>query len=399
MLRTLTSLSLLALPLSAVAHGDEDHHADSADATSEIGAAASISWNSKSSADSDGLWRIPGIMMGGHALPVEKGGKVDDAILWGSRKLGEHTKISGKVGIHDDGSTQVELENLALDYTPATRKPLTISAGKLEPSFSPSAHHHPSLDTFADSTLLADAFLGRNIHDTGIRLAGKPTTNTEIGLEAWDGDFFPASKGEGAQDIYAKFSHEHAGWHLKGGAWAMQAEANKRSDDRYFSSDHSHASSTVTLTDVQFTGDTHMAGVWLAASTPERHGFKGGLRYEAAQSRSSGTLTDTTRRADYETDHLAFAVTPSISWRNLQLSYRLEKLSLDNTLSGNGAQILAEEANLINSDNPKRQTLQVNWQINKNVAARAAYIKDETLPTSDNRVNLGLAWQGNLYRQ
>lgn len=398
MFRIFTSISLLVLPLGVFAHGSAHDETDSG-ATTEIGAAASVTWNSSGSADSDGLWRIPGVMMGGHALPVAKGSKLDDAILWGSHRLGEKTKINVKAGIHNDGSTQVELENLFLDYTPFTSGKLIASAGLLEPSFSPSAHHHPSMDKFADRTLLADTFWGGSIHDTGVRLAGKPTANMEIGVEAWDGDFFPATKGQGAQDLYAKFKHQQAGWNVQGGAWTMQANADKRSDDRYFSSDHTHLGSGVTLTDVQFTGKTHMTGVWLAASTPEKHGFKGGLSYEALQAQASGKLASTTRQANYDSDHLAFAVTPSVSYRNLQLSYRLEKLSLDNKLSGNGAQVLANEANLITSENPKRQTLQLNWQINKNIAARAAYIKDNTLPIEDDRVNVGLVWQDVFYKK
>ncbi|EIJ35478.1 hypothetical protein [Thiothrix nivea] len=404
MRRLLTSISLLALPLGASAHGSAptpaDHHASATnDSHSTIGAAASITWNSRGAADSNGLWRIPGVMMGGHALPAEKGSTVDDAILWGSHRLGEQTRVSAKVGVHNDGTTQVELESLALDYTPATHKPVTVSAGLLEPAFSHAAHHHPSLDTFADSTLLADAFWGRSIHDTGVRLAGKPTSNSEIGVEVWNGDFFPATSGEGAQDVYAKLSHERAGWNMEGGVWAMQTDAVKRSDDRYFSTDHSHTPSGVTLTDVRFTGNTQMAGSWFNITAPKQHGIEAALRYEAAQAQSSGTLSDTTRQAAYDSDHLAYAVTPSVSYGKLQLSYRLEKLSLENKLSGNGAQVLADEANLVNDANPKRQTLQLNWQINRNVAARAAYIKDDTLTTSDNRVSVGLTWQDTLYEK
>lgn len=400
MRQLLISATLLVTPLSAYAHGSAHDPADDGSGSdSEINAAASITWNSKGAADSDGLWRIPGALMGGHALPADKGGKVDDAILWGSHRLGEHTKVSGSVGVHNDGSAQLELENLALDYTPANRKPVTLSIGKLEPAFSPSAHHHPSLDSFADSTLLADAFWGRSIHDTGVRATGKPTSNSEIGIEVWNGDFFPATSGEGAQDIYAKLRHEQAGWDIGGGVWAMQAKAAKRSDDRYFSSDHTHTPSGVTLTDVKFSGDTRMAGAWFNLAAPEKHGFQAALRYEAAQGKSSGALADTTRRADYDSNHLAYAITPSLAWRNLQLSYRLEKLSLENKLTGNGAQVLADEANLVTDANPKRQTLQLNWRINRNVAARAAYIKDNTLPTTDDRISIGVVWQETLYRK
>ena len=399
MLRTVTSFALLAAPLAVFAHTDAHKHTPEPTTTTEVGAAASMTWHSQGAADSDGLWRIPGVMMGGHALPVEKGGKLDDAILWGSHRLGERTTVSAKAGVHNDGSTSIELENLTLDYQPNTSKPVTLSAGLLEPAFTPSAHHHPSTATFAESTLLADAFWGRSIHDTGVRVTGKPTPNTEVGIEVWNGDFFPASSGEGAQDIYAKFNHERAGWDVSGGAWVMQATAKQRSDDRYFDADHSHTPNGVTLTDVQFSGDTRMAGTWFALSAPETHGIKAGLHYEAAQAQSSGTLTDTTRQASYESDHLAYAMTPSVAWRNVKLSYRLEKLSLENDLGGNGAQVLADAANLITTANPKRETVQVNWQLNKKVGARLAYTKDKTLAESDDRVSVGLVWQDTLYKK
>ena len=85
MLRSITSVSLLVLPLLAFAHGEEQHqHAEATDHKITVGASASIGWNSNGAADSNGLWRIPGALMGGHALPAQKGGRVDDAALWGS---------------------------------------------------------------------------------------------------------------------------------------------------------------------------------------------------------------------------------------------------------------------------------------------------------------------------
>ena len=136
----------------------------------------------------------------------------------GIYRLNERTQFNAAVGVHNDGSTSLELENLSVDYQPPTRKPVTLSAGMLEPEFSPSAHHHPSTDTFADSTLMADAFWGRSIHDKGVRLTGKPTEHTEIGVEVWNGDFFPAKSGDGAQDVYAKFERTtRKGWAFNGG--------------------------------------------------------------------------------------------------------------------------------------------------------------------------------------
>lgn len=390
--------ALCCIPISVFAH--EQEHDTESSKTLTIQAAASTTWNSKSAADNNGLWRIPGALMGGHALPAAKGGKIDDATLEAHYQASQRTRFQAAVGIHNDGSTKAELENLSVEHHLNTRKPLSISAGVLEPEFSPSAHHHASTDTFADASLVADAFWGRSIHDKGVRIAGKPKPNLEVGAEVWNGDFFPATSGDGAQDVYVKWQHIHNDWDMAAGAWVMQAQANQRSDERYFDGGHSHATATTSLpVDVKFTGDTQMAGSWFSVNAPERHGIRPQLRYEAAQTQADGQLIDTSHRADYASDHLAFAVTPSIRFRHYQLSYRYEKLSLANHLSGNGAQVLAEEANLITRANPNRHTLQWGWQASKHLGLRVAYIQDHTLAESDQRVSVGLTWQDKLYSQ
>ncbi len=391
-------LALCCIPINVYAHEQEQHHSADGSKKLTIQAAVSTTWNSKTAADSNDLWRIPGTLMGGHALPASKGGKIDDAAIWANYQANQRTSLHAAIGTHNDGSTQAELENLSIEHQINIRKPLTISAGVIEPEFSPSAHHHASTDTFADASLVADAFWGRSIHDKGVRITSKLQPNVEVGAEIWNGDFFPAKSGDGAQDLYVKWQHIHNDWHLVAGAWVLQAQANQRSDDRYFDSGHSHATATASLpVDVKFTGDTQMAGSWLSMNAPERYGIRSQLRYEAVQTQSDGQLADTTHSADYDSDHLAFAVTPSINFRNYQLSYRYEKLSLENHLSGNGAQVLAEEANLITNANPKRQTLQVNWQATKSLGLRLAYIQDHTLAESDQRVSIGLTWHDKLY--
>ncbi|MEN9502737.1 MAG: hypothetical protein RI964_2022 [Pseudomonadota bacterium] len=397
MTHSIRFLALCLIPASVFAHEQEQHSTVAAQPKLTIEAAASTTWNSQTAADSNGLWRIPGALMGGHALPAQKGGKIDDAAVWGSYHPSQRTTLNAGLAVHNDGSASVEVENLSVDHQFNTPKPLSISAGVIEPEFSPTAHHHPSTDTFADANLVADAFWGRSIHDKGVRIAGKPTPNLEVGAEVWNGDFFPAKSGDGAQDVYIKWQHTHQDWDIAAGGWAMQAQATQRSDERYFDGGHTHATATATLpVDVKFTGDTQMAGSWLSVDAPERHGIRPQLRYEAAQTQSNGQLADTTHTAAYKTDHLGFAITPSIRFRDYQLSYRFEKLSLDNHLSGNGAQVLAEETNLINSANPQRQTWQIAGQVRKNWGWRVAYVKDHTLATADQRVNVGLTWQDKL---
>lgn len=136
-----------------------------------------------------------------------------------------------------------------------------------------------------------------------------------------------------------------------------------------------------------------MGGAWLALHSPENHPIQAGLHYEAVLSKADGKLDDGNRHADYVADHLGYAITPSIAWRNLKLSYRLEELSLENKLKGDGAFLVARAANLLNERNPKRQTVQLNWQVNKKIGVRVAYTQDDTLPKGNDRVSVGLVWQ------
>lgn len=389
-------VSLCLLATNSWAHGMAE---PAEDVQAQVGAAASFSWNSKNVVANNQPWRIAGALMGGHALPTEKGAVIDDAMLWGQYRLNERTRVSGKIAAHKDGTDYpLSVESLALDYQISAPKNVKVTVGKTEAAFTPSASTHASMATFAESPLIADAFWGRSIHDTGVRLSAKPLPALEVGAEMWNGDFFPATSGQGAQDLYVKWRQAFKGNQVGLGAWAMQAKAQQRGDDRY-SSGHTHGVNTTSLpADVRFTGDTDMAGVWLDLQSKPLGQVKPRLHYEALQSKSSGSLNDTTHQANYQTDHLGYALTPSLAIQNWEVSYRHEKLSLDNQLSGNGAQVLAEEADLITKHNPKRQTLQVAWRANKQLQWRVAYVKDHTATTSDNRVNIGLTWQDTLYQ-
>ena len=396
----LLMICLFTWPLTLLAHGKKPHEGE---AKFEIWSAASVSWYSQGAVDNNEYWRIPGVMMGGDALPVKEGFALDDAILGSHYRLTEKTKVTAKLAVHADDSnhSQLNLENLFFSYQ--FNKQLGVSLGQMEANFSPTASYHASLQNMAEAPLVADAFWGRSFHDVGVQVAWQPIPSLTLGLEAWDGQSFPATSGKdgGSQDVYLKWSQPWKNWQFQAGLWGMRAEAFQRGGDRY-SSGHSHGSDFSPLPDdIRFSGDTMMNGVWLSLMTPVWSQWQFQLSAEMVKcllnSQSDGNLIDTTRQADYETDHSGYYVMPTLVWGDHQLSYRYEQLLLKNTLKGAAAQILAEQANLINEQDPVRQTVQWRWQISEDFAWRMAYTQDESLPEMTERYSVGLVFNRSLF--
>lgn len=397
MMRIRLGISLGLLPSLVFAHSNI-HDAMQGDA--QVGAAASLSYYSEDSAASDGTWRMAGNLMGGHALPVEKGAGLADAILWGRYKLSPEWQIHAKLAMHDEGdsSRSLSVDNLLLSRTHLLNQPVDLELGLMDATFSPSASSHPSLSRFAERPLMADAFWGGSIHDTGLRLTWKPLEKLSFVTELWSGDFFPATKGDYAQSLLVQTQQQWGQWSLKAGVWGLHSAANERPDDRY-SAGHSHSNNTTTFPDVRFTGDTDLAGAWLALDLPKWKQWSPSLHYEYAQSSSEGSLInrDQARQAQYRSAHKAMSLIPSLSVGKHELSYRYERLSLNNELEGAGAGLLATDANLVNTHRPQRQTLQWKWDWHKNIATRVAYTKDQVLTPETERWMVDLIWQQKLY--
>lgn len=398
-IRACMLISLVAYPSWLLAHSSELHSENEAQpvAKLQVGAMFSASAYSAAATDANGLWRIPGLLMGGDALPVEQGAQLDDASLWARYQWLPNSAVHASIGSHA-GHSELALESLYLDYQPERFPAVEVSLGLMDAGFSPNASSHPSGRNFAETSLLAVAFWGGSIHDLALATTWQAHLRLKLGLELRDGDFFPASKGEGAQVLFAQTEQEWKQLQLKAGAWGMQAQAVQRADERY-QAGHTHGTSSFTPPDVRFTGDSQLAGAWLGASLPLTELLAASLDYEAVRAKSDGQLTEANYTATYQAEHLGYAITPGLKWGDISLSYRFEKLSVDNRLSGAGAAVLATEANLINPEHPQRQVLQLDWQANKSLRWRVAYTKDKTLPQAADRFSVGLVWQQVFYQQ
>ncbi|MCK5875402.1 MAG: hypothetical protein KAG82_11970 [Alcanivoracaceae bacterium] len=363
----------------------------------QLQVAMAVTARSAGAVESDQYWRIPGVMMGGHAWPAQQGLNADELSLSFSYRMDENLFAVIKAGQqdgHDNGA--VEIEHAWLGYVCCgDTGPLVIEVGKMSATFTPSVSEHSSARIFADASLPADAFLGRHFHDQGMRLWRHNPQGFSTGIELWQGHAFPATAGEdgGAADVFASLQHRSGRFSLHTGVWALFARADQRADHRY-SEEHSHGGLNNTPpADIRFTGDSLLSGVHalLGWQLNSRQALQ--LRLEWMQVDADGWIEDETRRADLDGQYQGVVVQPEWVMGRHLFALRAEQLSLDNYLSGAAALPLAEDANLITGHNPWRLGAGWRWQWRKAVALRADLTRDASLGSAENRVAIGLLWQ------
>ncbi|PLA74141.1 hypothetical protein CYQ88_07835 [Hydrogenovibrio sp. SC-1] len=372
-------------------------HGDMLTERYQIWGAASLTGYSNSVVAKNEYWRIPGLLMGGEALPISSGVQLDDAYLGGFTRLSDQASVSAKLGIHGGGDGHAATPALMqLQYAyQLPQYDLTLDAGLLEAQFSPIATHHASFALFSEAALMADAFWGRGYHDKGARLKWQPSSHWKFGLEYWNGEAFPATSGEkgGARDVFVQYQVTLQDWWLHAGSYVHQSKAFQRGDARY-TTGHTHGTVFSPLPDdVRFSGDSDLIGLSLGMRTPSFSGMRVKVDYEVASLKAKGSVFDSTRSMDYEANHLGHYLTSSVEYDQHQLSYRYERISLENTLTGTSATILGDSANLVSSDSPIRQTIQWHWQVSDGFAWRVAMTQDQSLPEKSQRYSVGLVWK------
>ncbi|MEE4250257.1 MAG: hypothetical protein V2I38_06685 [Alcanivoracaceae bacterium] len=351
---------------------------------------------------SDEYWRIPGVMMGGHAWPAQRGISMDELSLSLGYRIDENffavIKAAQHSG-HDDGPS---IEHAWVGYVCCDSVgPLVIEAGRMSAAFTPSVSEHSSARIFSDATLPADAFLGRHFHDQGLRLWRHNPHGISFGMELWQGEAFPASADDngGAADLFASLNHQRGRLTIQTGVWTLFARAIERPDHRY-SDGHTHGGiGAVPPPDVRFTGDSVLGGIHALVGWQVRSDMRAALRMEWMQVEADGIIEDITRRATIDSVYSGIIVQPEITVARHSFALRAEQLVLDNHVTGAAALPLSEDANLINDHNPWRLGLGWRWQWRDALALRADITRDATLGSAENRAAIGLVWHQSLNRQ
>jgi hypothetical protein len=395
MTRRLLVLSYLFV---GTAHG---HSIPTAIGEPVIDAALAVTVRSAGAVDYDDYWRIPGVMMGGHAWPAEQGMALDELSLSAGYRHDDNLFVVMTVSQH--GSQEAhggpEIEHAWVGYVCCGETgPWVAEAGRMSAAFSPSASEHSSQRIFADANLANDAFLGRHFHDEGLRLWRHDPAGFSAGMELWRGRAFPATADEqgGALDLFASWHHRGERISFSAGGWSLFARATRREDHRY-SEGHSHGGPGNTPPpDVRFSGDSLLHGVHGNLSWRTDAGTVIGLRMEWMTVRADGTLSDATRQAELEGRYQGVTLQPELHHGRHTLAARAEQLILENHVRGTAALPLAEDANLITSRDPWRLGLGWRWQWREPLAIRADILRDASLNQDGDRFSIGLVWKQTL---
>lgn len=385
--------SILCCGLSAPIHGHESIHGNIRPDSVDV--RTTVTYRSEEAATPDEVWQIPGVLMGGEALPVSKGVTLDDVQLLGHVNIKERYFVSTKVGAHGhDGSTEVELENLWFGANAEfLNQMILFEAGKMSTEVTPTASFHASGGEFSEAPLLADVFFGRHFVDSGARASSR-FYGINLGVELFNGDNFPSTSGDGTAAIYLHTPIQYRDVNGQLGSWLMFSDAKSRTDLRY-EDGHSHSDSQLNASDLAFTGDTLMLGLygdikWQLNPITLDAGF------EWIRADIDGELVDSTQSAAYLSTQDGYSLQLGIALDTHHLSIKYERLVIDNRFTQT-SQTFVQSTGLYNEDfEPEKFAVAWTWDFYEDFTLRSEWYQDNTQDKKTSRWSLGLVWQYKL---
>ncbi len=357
---------------------------------------AGLSYRSESLVKSSEAWVIPGVMMGGEALPSQKGLSLDEAFL---TPAFQHRRVYGflKLGRHL-GSDSFELDHVLLGYTPFDSA--FIEFGKMAAAFTPYNGVHATETNFSSRRLIYDAMWGGQFNDEGLRLRTLQG-DWELGFELWKGRSFPAKNldtDRSAADVYARYRYTEDQFKLELGVYGFQSDAKSREDNRY-AVGHSHGGSTITLDPTYFDGRVKASGFHYKASHTYENGLSIYLQGEASQMSQDGYIWDLTHRAEIQNQLRGFWTELLLTLGKDTLSYRGERLQIQNDIYGASATILGQKLALTSlTQDPYRHSLCYERRLDDGFKARIEWSKDFTTRDKKDLLTLGLVVSETLFQ-
>ena len=389
-------LALICLPPKLLAHGQGNDIY-----RTELNSSASITARSKSNIGENEPWLIPGSQLGGEAFPAEKGFSLDDVQLSGtwvsSNQFSAHAKLMAHQAI---GEIELELENFWLEIPLFNQSQnIELSIGKMTTHATPLAAWHASTSYFSEAPLLADVFWGRHFSDTGIHIS-KKLAQTSFGIETWNGNSWPGTRGDGSFITYIKHPITFAKTSINTGFWALSGKVEKRIDNRY-SAGHNHGNDIPNPAgDFAFTGDQQLLGFYTQATLPIGKTTLDG-RLEGIWLTSKGELNDNNQSSPYENNHQGYSIEISAAQAKHTFAARYQRVVLENRFYGDTSALFIEQASLKNNGfEPNVLNLSWLWQWRETLSFRTEYVIDSSQSTEGiNRVNIGVVWSESFFRQ
>ncbi|GAC17194.1 hypothetical protein [Paraglaciecola arctica] len=354
-----------------------------------------VTFRSDEAYPTDQVWQLPGVLMGGEALPVEQGASLDDVQLLGHLNVQERYFVSAKVGAHShDGATEVELENLWFGVSAELLdQPLLFELGKMSTKVTPTANFHASGGAFSESPLLADVFFGRHFIDIGGR-ASSNIYGLILGVEIWNGDNWPATSGDGAASLYIHYPYKKGGLNAQLGSWLMSSRAESRTDQRY-QGGHSHGDEQLSASDLEFTGDTLTMGVFANLQWKFKPIILNG-EFEWIRADIDAHLVDTTQSAVFVATQDGYKLQFGLSLDNHSLQVKYERLVVDNSFTQT-SQLFIQSSGLHNQGfEPEKLAVAWTWDFYQDFKFRTEWYQDDSHEQQGSRWSLGLVWQHKL---
>ncbi|WP_017446537.1 hypothetical protein [Gayadomonas joobiniege] len=373
------------------------HAPSSAHVSTEITAAAAFTWRSGESLSRDEYWLPEGFLLGGEAMPYEKGATLDDFQLLASKNLNDAYFVRGKLSGHNhSGENTLEVENLWLGKSWQRQNQIwLIEVGKMATEVTETANFHSSDDDFSQAHLLSDFFFGRHFDDTGLRVTWQQGDST-VGIEVFSGENYPASRGEYSQSIYFKKNTYLLGAQLDLGLFAMISQAERRADERY--SAHNHNNAEQQPDQVFFTGDSKIWGSYVALYYQINH-WQFGLGGEMILLDNSGQVNQTTQSANIDSEQTGIRLTGKLGYHAHEVLFDYQKVAIENKFSKTSSSFLTS-ANLFNQGfEPERVRMSWLYHLNEHILLRSEWSREALTAAmaKQNHIGFGLRWRYTLY--
>ncbi|MBU2870693.1 hypothetical protein [Colwellia sp. E2M01] len=402
----------LSLLLTAVSTSTMAHQKVSMFENNSLKVLAAATYRNNSIVENDAVWQPDGFLVGGEALPAEKGVSLDDVQLQGYLNIDNDYYVAAKLSSHSHGGeNNLELENLWMgtEFT-LFNQMFLLEGGKMATAVTDTLNYHASMDIFDQAPLSADVFFGRHFNDIGIRLALVEGANTtpqktqqmpvdqidtsyKVGLEIFNGDNFPASAGEGSVSAFSHFDLSYQAFHTSAKLWVMYSKAEQRADDRY-SDSHNHGITVDDIVESYFTGDTITTGLYLDASWHTENWLLKG-EFEWMQTQIDGQVFSSTQSAFMDATDNAYRLATSLKRKQHSLHVQYEILSAENKFSQT-TQTFIDQVGL-NNDGFEPSRLSVAWlyAFHDNFVLRTQWMKDESNEQSqiNDVLSVGVQWQ------
>ena len=356
---------------------------------------ASTTFRNNATVDKTEPRLIPGAMLGGESLAIEKGATLDDVKLQAVWADSQHFTVHSDLMAHQvSGETAFELESFWLNLdSQSLPLGLEIAFGKMNTKATQSATWHASQFVFSEAPLLSDVFWGRHFSDTGMRLS-RSVKGVSVGVEAWNGDSWPASVGEGSADAYIHLAQAWGFVSLRSGAWVMGSKAENRMDTRY-GAGHSHGGLTISnpVSDFAFTGDILTRGAFIDLTFPLK-GLELNGNFELIAQSYDGEVQNTNQNSAFEANYQGIRFEMSATSERHTVSASYESLNFENHFYGSVTQLFVSGAGLLNNGfEPEKTSLAWNFQWKPELTFRTEWVADKSVSEEAvNRLNFGFRW-------